>query len=122
MSIIDDVYARVPEVHCKGLCQAACGPIGCSGIEAAALQDKGIALPTVVDHPTAGAATCSHLSVEGRCTIYADRPLVCRLFGATKPLKCVHGCRPKSMLSRDEGHALVDELTNASDLPPYFAH
>lgn len=33
----------------------------------------------------------------GGCTVYADRPLVCRLFGATAgvmDLACPHGCGP----------------------------
>ncbi|MGQ3066141.1 MAG: YkgJ family cysteine cluster protein, partial [Sphingopyxis sp.] len=41
----------------------------------------------------------------GGCTVYADRPLVCRLFGATSgvmDLACPHGCGPA-----DAGDALA---------------
>jgi Fe-S-cluster containining protein len=123
MTLIDDVYAQVPEVPCKGLCQRACGPIACSGLEAQALQDAGHTLPAIVDHPTQGPMTCSHLSPEGRCRIYAQRPLVCRLFGAVPEMKCPHGCRPKGGYIGDgKGRALVQSLHDASDLPPHLPY
>jgi Fe-S-cluster containining protein len=125
MTIIADIYAQVPEVPCKGLCQQACGPIGCSGIEAQAIQDAGLDLPRSVYHPVQGEATCSHLTLEGRCGIYAHRPLVCRLFGAVKKLACPHGCTPTGGHMADvKGRAMVDQLSAASDaaeLPPYCA-
>lgn len=124
MTLVAAIYSQVPEVNCKGLCQQACGPIGCSGIEAVALQDAGHALPRTVNHPTQGALTCSHLSPEGRCRIYEQRPLVCRLFGATPAMRCPHGCRPQRFLQEGESRELLRVLKEASDaqgLAPWVA-
>lgn len=35
---------------------------------------------------------CPVLSADGRCTQYADRPMICRLWGATPDMPCPHGC------------------------------
>jgi hypothetical protein len=92
---LPELYRMIPDVACKGLCQKACGPIACSAIEADALRDNGINPPEVVDHPTYGPLTCSHLDASGRCSIYDHRPLVCRLFGAVAKLPCPFGCKPQ---------------------------
>lgn len=111
MSLIDTIYRQVPTLDCKGLCQAACGPIGCSSIEAETLQNNGIIPPGIRVHPTQGDLTCSHLSDAGRCTIYEHRPLVCRLYGAVKKLQCPHGCKPKGGFLPDaKAKELLDQL------------
>jgi Fe-S-cluster containining protein len=92
MSDIEQIYAAVHHVPCKGLCHEACGPILYSAAEARLLQDNAINLPEIVDHKKHGPLTRSHLSDEGRCNIYAQRPLICRLYGAVKKMKCPHGC------------------------------
>jgi Fe-S-cluster containining protein len=116
---LDTIYAAVPALECKGLCQSACGPIGCSGAEAQRLQDLGITLPTTVTHPIHGPLTCSHLSDEGRCKIYEHRPLICRLFGAAEGLQCPHGCKPKKYMKHVDAHKLFDLADLLSDEPPY---
>jgi hypothetical protein len=45
--------------------------------------------------------------VDGRCSVYEDRPTVCRLWGATESMPCPHGCRPDRPLSQDESHQLL---------------
>ncbi len=105
-----DIYAAVPDVACKGLCKKACGPVGCSAVEADAMRDNGINPPEVD-----GSLTCSHLSADGRCRIYVNRPLVCRLFGAVKALACPHGCKPKGgWLSEDRVRNLFATLVEDS--------
>lgn len=118
---IQAVYDRVPEVACKGLCQSACGPIGCSGAEANALQDNGVALPLITDHPTNGPLTCSHLSADGRCGIYTQRPLVCRLYGSVRFMTCPHGCKPKRFLDDGEARSMMRELDALSTAPQHLA-
>lgn len=118
---IQAVYDRVPEVACKGLCQSACGPIGCSGAEATALQDNGIALPTITDHPTNGPLTCSHLNADGRCGIYDQRPLICRLYATVRFMVCPHGCRPKRFLSDPEARGMMHDLDALSSAPQHVA-
>jgi Fe-S-cluster containining protein len=41
---------------------------------------------------------CVHLGGNG-CEVYAERPLICRLFGTTLHLACPHGKRPDEMIS-----------------------
>jgi hypothetical protein len=48
---------------------------------------------------------CTYLNEHGRCDVYAVRPLVCRIFGASEKLPCVWGCKPldKPFNEREEG-------------------
>lgn len=40
---------------------------------------------------------CVHLGSSG-CQVYAERPLICRLFGTTAALPCPHGRRPEMLI------------------------
>ncbi|BAP42310.1 FliB-superfamily protein [Pseudomonas sp. StFLB209] len=40
---------------------------------------------------------CVHLGPDG-CTVYDERPLICRLFGTTPRLPCPNGQRPVEMI------------------------
>jgi len=44
--------------------------------------------------------SCPHLGDKG-CTVYAERPLICRLFGTTPRLPCPNGNRPDKMIDPD---------------------
>jgi len=49
---------------------------------------------TEAEHAAALAAlSCPHLGEEG-CQAYAERPLICRLFGTTPRLACPNGKHP----------------------------
>ncbi|MCP1174431.1 YkgJ family cysteine cluster protein [Ralstonia sp. 21YRMH01-3] len=41
--------------------------------------------------------TCPHLGDNG-CSVYLERPLICRLFGTTPRLACPNGRRPDQMI------------------------
>jgi len=41
--------------------------------------------------------SCPHLGVKG-CQVYAERPLICRLFGTTPRLACPNRRRPEVMI------------------------
>jgi hypothetical protein len=41
--------------------------------------------------------SCPHLGAQG-CEVYAERPLICRLFGTTPSLACPNGARPDTMI------------------------
>lgn len=41
--------------------------------------------------------SCPHLGDQG-CQAYAERPLICRLFGTTPRLACPNGKRPEVMI------------------------
>jgi len=100
------LYAQVPSISsCTGRCAASCGPI--NGIygdaEAERILRRMRGLPEARED-----GSCSMLNVFGRCDIYEDRPMICRLWGATEKMPCVFGCEPdEPMLSADEGRELL---------------
>lgn len=85
------LYDRVPPTGCKGLCHEACGPIAFSETEAAHLRSKYGRLPVLKP----GTLECSELTEDKRCAVYADRPMICRLWGAVRSMRCPHGCVPE---------------------------
>ena len=103
---LDAIYASIPEMECKGLCQHDCTHIGIMPVEVRRFQERGIALPAA--HPETG--MCSHLTEDGKCAIYAERPYVCRLWGTTPMMVCPHGCRPKRILSTEEVVGLMARM------------
>lgn len=105
---LEQIYADVPEVHCKGLCWQNCSVIECSEAEGARIAARHGSAPTFMPN-----LQCDKL-VNGRCSIYADRPLICRLYGAVKKMQCPHGCTPKRFLSNREAYALMDEAERIS--------
>lgn len=85
---------QIPEFACIPGCHDCCGPVLASTDELARLpqktmQERGAALERW---------DCAHLGPHG-CTVYAERPLVCRLFGTTPRLPCPHGRRPALMIA-----------------------
>ena len=83
---------RIPAFACEPGCHDCCGPVTTSTEEMARLPVK-----TEAEHAVALAAlNCPHLGAAG-CEVYAERPLICRLFGTTPRLACPNGKRPAAM-------------------------
>lgn len=99
------LYRQVPAIKCKGLCVGACGLIVASSREAEAMQ-RVSGRPLTFDRQT---LSCGYL-VAGRCSVYDQRPLLCRLYGVVPDLPCEHGCEAERMLTKDEGTRLMDAL------------
>ena len=93
---LEVLYAQVPRLACKGLCHASCGPIGMSAAEEARIGPVDV---------KPGTLECEKL-VLGRCSIYAQRPMICRLWGVTEEMPCPHGCIPERVLTH-EGFELL---------------
>ena len=106
---LDAVYAELPTIACKGLCQESCGPI---------VQARSLTTQELLRMQDAGGErrgkqrrrplTCPYLTAEdetGRCSIYEERPAVCRLWGIVdSPLmRCPHGCDVTEVLSGRAG-------------------
>lgn len=102
---IDRIYARIPHVNCKGRCQAACSAIVCFDVE---WKRTGLA----DDAPDW--KRCPGLTPSGKCSAYAVRPAICRLWGAVKKMRCPHGCRPKRWLSDQEAHEILESIRQIS--------
>jgi Fe-S-cluster containining protein len=87
---------RIPAFDCVPGCHDCCGPVTASSVEMARLPEK-----TDTERAAAlDALSCPHLGDSG-CQVYAERPLVCRLFGTTPRLACPNGKRPAAMIDRD---------------------
>lgn len=108
-----EVYDGIPEIDCQGLCAISCGPIGCSTLESVILGNQGVRLPRIHDALAlvrkVGAYTCPALEHD-RCTVYADRPLICRLWGVVETMPCMFGCQPARWLTEAEGFELLAKV------------
>lgn len=107
---LEDIYAAIPPVECKGLCQDSCGPIAMSVAEDRRMAARGFDIPSMAEALAAldrGDDYYCPALIEGRCGAYEDRPTVCRLWGATRSMPCPHGCTPDEALTREESHEVL---------------
>lgn len=103
------LYAELPRVACKRLCQDSCAAMvfrnrGMTVFEFARATFGGTT-PIPDGHPL---DLCTFLR-QGRCSIYNQRPLVCRLWGVvdSPKMRCPHGCEPEWWLTDAEARALI---------------
>lgn len=81
---------RIPAFECIPGCHDCCGPVTTSPEEMARLPRKSKAEQEIA----IADLNCVHLGAQG-CTVYSQRPLICRLFGTSTKLPCPHGRRPE---------------------------
>lgn len=109
----DALYARIPSIACKRKCQAACGPVAGSRVEVERITMLyGL-------RPLGGedGAQCGYLDVRGLCVAYAQRPLICRLWGVVPEMRCPHGCEPERWLTEVEVLELFREADRIGGVP-----
>lgn len=104
---LERLYAQLPRLACKQLCQEACGPIFIGAVEMLRLLAAS-GKRALFSRP--GSFTCPLLA-DGLCSVYRYRPLICQLWGLTKAMACPHGCVPERWLSEDEAHTLLEEAS-----------
>lgn len=94
---LEDLYAELPPLECRGKCQESCGPIDMSDTERRRIREAGVDIPPLLDRARRGELTrsCPALSPIGTCSVYELRPLVCRLWGLVEAMACPYGCRPE---------------------------
>lgn len=92
-----DLYGSLPTVECRKLCQASCRDMPVVVAE----RDR-LSLPLVMDE-------CPKLTADGACSVYDDRPLMCRLWGVVENMRCPHGCEPSRVLSLAEAREFLVE-------------
>lgn len=110
---LDALYARIPKVNCKRLCQESCGPLGMSAFEAKVLAQLTFKKKPSVDLRT---MTCCYLK-DGACSVYARRPTVCRLWGTIQDvphMRCPHGCVPDRWLTNQEAGEILRAVSDLS--------
>lgn len=95
------LYEKIPEFQCRPGCTDCCGIVPFSYWEWEQVKDKRKADITL---------KCPY-AVNGRCEIYEQRPLICRLFGTvdTVLLRCPHGYGPERLLTEEEAHKIMEE-------------
>lgn len=93
---LDALYTELPKLECAGRCSRSCGPIGMSRVEWQRM------CKTAGEERKATTLTCPLLE-DDRCSVYAVRPMICRLWGLVITMPCPWGCIPDRYLSEVEG-------------------
>lgn len=117
LRVLNQLYAQLPSIQCKGLCHEACSFIPCYPIEIVNLE-------RLSSHPVplsdlevpdgsvmiAHHNTQCHFLVLGRCSVYDARPMICRMFGTVDGLQCPFGCVPDRLLSDADAMAIKAKI------------
>jgi hypothetical protein len=109
------VYDLIPRFECKGLCQDSCGPITMTVEEDRRIRARGVHIPPIEESLAAldhGVDYYCPALKDGRCSVYPDRPTICRLWGATESMPCPHGCRPANPLSQAQSFELLRQAAH----------
>lgn len=120
LEAIQAIYAQIPDIACKGYCHEQCGPIPVTDVELEAMarsaqrdlsvmQGPGHRRFLVVLHEPEKGLDCP-LLVNGQCSVYESRPLICRLMGVTEGLPCRYGCKPERVMPNHEAFKLMAEV------------
>lgn len=109
---IDALLGTIPAFQCKEGCYDCCGPIELSRLEyLRCIQASGRTAEDVKqqmqNNLKQGIYTCPLLDTETKkCTAYAVRPAICRLFGTVRgELVCPHGYAPEGSAMLSDGQA-----------------
>jgi Fe-S-cluster containining protein len=122
---LQKLYDQVPPMTCKGKCTKACGMIPLERIELEEIkrrlgrrfQEKwirngeafGVEFMLRTDD-----FECPML-VNGRCSVYDIRPMICRLYGIAEGMPCGHDCACIRAMSDAESKALLHKVEKLSD-------
>lgn len=110
IAALEDLYAQLPALECKGLCFDSCTAVDASQLERERMRERGVELPMALAHHRLQALIaagrmprCPALGPLNTCTVYEVRPFTCRAFGTVRdpadtlaqgPMMCDHGCIP----------------------------
>ncbi len=104
--IIVRLREQIPSFECVKDCHDCCGPVTASSEEMSRLPVKSDAEhEAALEH-----LNCVHLGPDG-CTVYAERPLICRLFGTTPSMVCPNDRRPEEMIApivEEQVHCFIE--------------
>lgn len=124
---LEEIYAGLPALECKGLCARSCGPIYVGQRELAAMTAARPDLPVNREAPAPARGVWTSFKVDrklrcpalkfGRCTVYEVRPLICRLWGMAPEMRCMYGCEPERWVEREESEGLLLEISQAGGDP-----
>ena len=108
ITAFDHLYSQIPSIDCKGLCHDSCGMVPMTEFEWKRMVARHGKVPGVrkVDESD-GRPWCPFLTPDNRCQHHDIRPVLCRAWGVTEGMPCVHGCLPAKMLTDDEAKQLL---------------
>lgn len=108
---LDKLYKAIPAFTCKPGCNDCCGPVPMAKEEWQAIK--------MVKRSDNGCIDCAYV-VDGACGVYADRPFLCRLFGASLEPKmvCPHGCGPAKPLTVKQTAILTQKYMKLIGVEP----
>lgn len=118
------IYASIPAVKgCRTACSDCCGPVPVTDGEARRMPAimPPVSMPPVPFKvtPTRACGTCAYSTSAG-CSVYEDRPFMCRLF-ATVPthsrLACPHGAKPDKPLTPAQAARLHERYHRLAESP-----
>lgn len=127
---LDEQYARIPSMlNCNGQCWHTCRNISATRLENERVAEVGHPLARRIPdaeedkrkrHGEEMPNRCTNLGPFGNCTVYADRPYVCRLWGtadlpALRMRRCPMGCEPERWLSLEEARDIGIAISEISD-------
>jgi uncharacterized protein len=117
---LEDLYALIPDpMGCTGQCWVSCGPIGFSTEEARRLKATGVHIPNVHEDDRL-VEICPALTPGGRCSVYAVRPTICRLWGVSESMPCPFaGCFVLDPLTEEETEAISDRALELGGMPGF---
>lgn len=99
-------FRKTESLHCRGLCTDSCGPIPFNDDDRRRIRayctrnnipyhdltiNRDMLAQWAINPESV--PKCPYL-VDGRCTIYPVRPVICKLWGAVEGMKCMYGCVP----------------------------
>jgi Fe-S-cluster containining protein len=127
---LEDLYAQLPSVQCRGLCFESCTSVDASKLERERIEERGVKLPlAMANHrlqeliASGQTPRCPALGPMNNCTVYEVRPFTCRAFGVTRhpddvlrsgPMMCDHGCRADGEISVQEYWRVLREIEEMS--------
>lgn len=127
---LDELYAQLPALECKGRCHDTCTAIDMSVLERERIEEAtGVRIPLPLYPPDRNLVDgvpprCVALGPLNTCRVYAVRPFICRAFGMvltnpdephSGPMMCDYGCIPDAVLSAPEFARIMRSILELSE-------
>lgn len=122
---LERIYNSLPDIQCKRLCARACVVIPVTKLEREHMVEKlgrdpfpyfedfargYVGAKRLGFNPDLSCIKCPNLNEKNECSIHLIRPLICRLFGLVKKLRCPYGCVPERWVSDKEAKRLFAKI------------
>lgn len=101
---LEELYKSLPTINCKRLCQECCGPV----IPSALLPAEAVKFSILPIISVRQDLTCGALLL-GQCSVYSNRPLICRLYGCVEAMRCPFGCEPAFWMTDEQVEEILRE-------------